>query len=234
MTNREFANEINFSLTGAKKITPLLGGVRMEYVLTGLVVAAFAVIGYQQPVVYETLFPWLAASSALLIFALLFTKLSAYIDPTKLPHMFVATIEQHASIDVDTLHYGIGTAIGMSLILGLLLWKWSCKPGEWAHDDYSTCSFFTGGLLEPQHDSMPPTKSGSGAGETRLRRTLSLMEACPIGMLDQGQPYYGNAKIFRKNSRRDLRGISESTTRPADPARSHRAHGDSSSRVAPA
>jgi len=69
---------------------------------------------------------------------------------------------------------------------------------------------------------------------TRLRRTLSLMEACPIGMLDQGQPYYGNAKIFRKNSRRDLRGISESTTRPADPARSHRAHGDSSSRVAPA
>ena len=27
MTNREFANEINFSLTGAKKITPLLGGV---------------------------------------------------------------------------------------------------------------------------------------------------------------------------------------------------------------
>jgi len=51
---------------------------------------------------------------------------------------------------------------------------------------------------------------------TRLRRTLSLMEACPIGMLDPGQPYYGNAKIFRKNSWRDLRGISESTTRPAD------------------
>ena len=37
----------------------------MEYVLTGLVVAAaFAVIAYQQPVVYETLFPWLATSSA--------------------------------------------------------------------------------------------------------------------------------------------------------------------------
>ena len=48
----------------------------MEYVLTGLVVAAaFAVIAYQQPVVYETLFPWLATSSALLIFALLFTQL---------------------------------------------------------------------------------------------------------------------------------------------------------------
>ena len=41
----------------------------MEYVLTGLVVAAaFAVIAYQQPVVYETLFLWLATSSALLIF----------------------------------------------------------------------------------------------------------------------------------------------------------------------
>jgi len=181
---------------------PFARGVRMEYVLTGLVVAAaFAVIAYQQPVVYETLFPWLATSSALLIFALLFTQLSAYVDPTKLPDMFLiiivglgtvsylyflrlltatvkstfsepssprrssATIERHALIDVDSLHYGIGTAIGMSLILGLLLWKWSCKPGEWAHDDYSTCSFFTGGLLEPQHDSIPPTKSGSGAGE---------------------------------------------------------------------
>ena len=63
----------------------------MEYVLTGLVVAAaFAVIAYQQPVVYETLFPWLATSSALLIFALLFTQLSAYVDPTKLPDMFLA------------------------------------------------------------------------------------------------------------------------------------------------
>jgi len=120
----------------------------MEYVLTGLVVAAaFAVIAYQQPVVYETLFPWLATSSALLIFALLFTQLSAYVDPTKLPDMFLiiivglgtvsylyflrlltatvkstfsepssprrssATIERHALIDVDSLHYGIGTAI---------------------------------------------------------------------------------------------------------------------------
>jgi len=174
----------------------------MEYVLPGLVVAAaLAVLAYQQPVVYETLFPWLATSSALLIFALLFTQLSAYVDPTKLPDMFLiiivglgtvsylyflrlltatvkstfsepssprrssATIERHALIDVDSFHYGIGTAIGMKLILGLLLWKWSCKPGEWAHDDYSTCSFFTGGLLEPQHDSIPPTKSGSGAGE---------------------------------------------------------------------
>ena len=32
------------------------------------------------------------------------------------------------------LHYGIGTAIGMSLILGLLVWEWSCNPGERAHD----------------------------------------------------------------------------------------------------
>ena len=65
----------------------------MEYVLTGLVVAAaFAVIAYQQPVVYETLFPWLATSSALLIFALLFTQLSAYVDPTKLPDMFLIII----------------------------------------------------------------------------------------------------------------------------------------------
>ena len=162
-------------------------GARVEYVLTGLLVAAvLAAVVVFRPGVYEAFFPWLtivAMSSVLLVFALsmgsqlTFTKLSPYIDQAKkalqfVPDMFLvlvvglgtvsylyflrlltavkSALNQPASprsssttiaqLTSSELHYGIGTAIGMSLILGLLVWEWSCNPGEWAHD-YSICRF---------------------------------------------------------------------------------------------
>ena len=146
-------------------------GARVEYVLTGLLVAAvLAAVVVFRPGVYEAFFPWLtiiAMSSVLLVFALsmgsqlTFTKLSSYIDPAKkalqfVPDMFLvlvvglgtvsylyflrllmavkSALNQPASprsssttiaqLTSSELHYGIGTAIGMSLILGLLVWEW--------------------------------------------------------------------------------------------------------------
>ena len=78
----------------------------------------------------------LGTVSYLYFLRLLMAVKSALNQPAS-PRSSSTTIAQLTSSE---LHYGIGTAIGMSLILGLLVWEWSCNPGEWAHD-YSICRF---------------------------------------------------------------------------------------------
>jgi hypothetical protein len=64
-------------------------------------------------------------------FLRLLTAVKSALNQPASPRSSSTTIAQLVSSE---LHYGIVTAIGMSLILGLLVWEWSCNPGEWAHD----------------------------------------------------------------------------------------------------
>ena len=90
-------------------------GARVEYVLTGLLVAAvLAAVVVFRPGVYEAFFPWLtiiAMSSVLLVFALsmgsqlTFTKLSPYIDAAKKALQFVPDMFLVLLVGLGTVSY---------------------------------------------------------------------------------------------------------------------------------